>query len=253
MIKTRVIPCLLLKNNGLVKTRKFNNPKYLGDPINIVKIFNDKEVDEIIFLDITATKENRGPNYSIVSDIASECFMPLSYGGGIKNIEEIRTLLKIGVEKVALNTSAVTNPALIKEAADLFGSSTIIASIDVKQNLFGKYEVFINGGTRNTKIDPVAHAKQLEQLGVGEILINSIDRDGVMKGYDLEIIKRISNAVEIPVVACGGAGTLQHLKEAVELGNASAVAAGSIFVYKGPHNAVLISYPSQSELKSYLK
>lgn len=253
MISTRVIPCLLLKESGLVKTEKFKKPKYLGDPINIVKIFNDKEVDELIFLDINSSKYNKQINYEMISKIASECFMPLSYGGGIKNIDEIRNLLKIGVEKVAINSSTVNYPDLINEASKIFGSSTIIASIDVKKNFFGKYEVWINGGSLNTKINPVDHAKKMEQLGAGEILINSIDRDGTMNGYDIKLVKIISDSVNIPVIACGGAGNIQHLKEAVDIGNASAVAAGSMFVFQGPHKAVLISYPTQEELKSHLK
>lgn len=253
MLKTRVIPCILLKNSGLVKTVKFDKPKYLGDPINIVKIFNDKEVDELIFLDITSSKENRGPNYNVISDIASECFMPLSYGGGIKSIDEILKLLKIGVEKISLNSATVDNPELVREAASLFGSSAIIVSIDVKKNLFGKHEVYTCGGSYNTKIDPVTHAKNMQNLGAGEILINSIDRDGMMNGYDIKLIEMVSTAVDIPVIACGGAGKLEHFRDAIETGKASAVAAGSMFVYQGPHRAVLISYPSQSELKAYLQ
>lgn len=249
MKNTRIIPCLLLKNSGLVKTQKFKNPKYLGDPINIVRIFNDKEVDELLFLDICATKDSKSINYDMIFDIASECFMPLSYGGGIKSIEEIRKLLRIGVEKVAINSSTINNPNLVIEAAKIFGSSTIIASIDVKKNFLGKYEVYINGGSINTKIDPVIHAKKMQDLGAGEILINSIDRDGTMNGYDVKLIEMVSNAVNTPVIACGGAGNIQDLKDAVKIGKASAVAAGSMFVFQGPHKAVLISYPTQDELR----
>jgi len=249
MLAARIIPCLLLKNAGLVKTVKFRDPRYLGDPINIVKIFNDKEVDELIFLDISSTREGKPIQYDMIRDIASECFMPLSYGGGIRTVDEIRTLLGIGVEKVAINTSSVTNPDLIRDAAKRFGSSTVIVSIDVKKNLLGKYEVFIRGGSQNAKIDPVAHARKMQDLGAGEILINSIDRDGTMEGYDLHLIERVSSAVRIPVIACGGAGRPEDLKAAILQGKASAAAAGSMFVFQGPHRAVLISYPTQKELK----
>lgn len=252
MLKTRVIPALLLKNGGLVKTVRFSSPKYLGDPINTVKIFNEKEVDELVFLDITATPEGRGPNFKLISDIASECFMPLSYGGGIRNVEEIRELLKIGIEKVAINTMAEKSPNLVKEAARIFGSSTIIISIDVKKSILGRYEVWTQCGQYNTKKDPVTYAKEMESLGAGEILINSIDRDGTMNGYDIKLIEMVSSNVGIPVIACGGAGKVDHFKEAVEKGKASAVAAGSMFVFQGPHRAVLISYPSQNELKTVL-
>jgi len=253
MLSVRIIPCLLLKDSGLVKTLKFKNPKYLGDPINIVRIFNDKEVDELVFLDISSTKNGKPINYEKIKDIASECFMPLSYGGGIKTVDEIRTLLGIGVEKVAINSATVTNSILISQASRIFGSSTIIASIDVKKNLFGKYEVYINGGSVNTKIDPVTHAQRMQELGAGEILINSIDRDGTMKGFDTKLIELVSSAVSIPVIACGGAGNVEDLRDAVINGKASAVAAGSMFVFQGPHRAVLISYPTQEELKSYFR
>jgi cyclase len=247
--RTRVIPCLLLKNQGLVKTVKFKAPTYLGDPINVVRIFNDKEVDELVLLDITATIEHRKPRVKLISQIASECFMPLGYGGGIRSLENIRELFGIGIEKVIINSFAAENPSLIREAADLAGSSSVVVSIDVRKNLWGKQEVFTHSGTKSTGLEPVKYAQEMEAMGAGELLLNSIDRDGTMDGYDLELIKRVSQAVHIPVVACGGAGSVTNLIEAVKEGGASAAAAGSLFVFQGRHRAVLISYPSAPELK----
>ena len=249
MFRPRVIPCLLLKNKGLVKTVKFKEPKYLGDPINIVRIFNDKEVDELIFLDITATVEQKPPPFKLLSEIASECFMPLGYGGGINNLEDIRTILSLGVEKVSINSGAVANPSFITAAADRFGSQSIVVSIDVKKNMFGKYQVFTHGGRKKTGLDPIRFAVKMEQLGAGELLINSIDRDGTMQGYDLDLIKQISTAIGIPVVTCGGAGSVADLAAAVNQGGASAAAAGSMFVFQGPLRAVLISYPASQDLE----
>lgn len=251
MIRPRVIPCLLLKNEGLVKTVRFKDPKYLGDPINIVRIFNDKEVDELIFLDILATAGNRRPNFDLLGKITSECFMPLGYGGGIRDMEDVKRLLAIGVEKFVLNTAAVENPSLIRAAADHAGSQAVVISIDVKKTLFGKYEVFTRGGKKGTGLDPVKFAVDMEKQGAGEIFLNSIDRDGTMQGYDLDIIRRVAESVTVPVVACGGAGTIQHLAEAVKAG-ASAAAAGSMFVFQGPLRGVLISYPAQDELKKVM-
>lgn len=249
MIKTRVIPCLLLRNRGLVKTVKFKDPKYLGDPINVVKIFNDKEVDELVFLDITATVEKKRPPFDLLASIATECFMPLCYGGGVRNLDDMKTLFSLGIEKVALNSYAVENSTFVRAAADLFGSQSVIVSIDVKKSLLGKYKVFTHCGTVSTGLEPVKFAVEMEKQGAGELLLNSIDRDGMMQGYDLELIKQVSAAVGIPVVACGGAGKVQDLGEAVKSGGASAAGAGSIFVFQGPHRAVLISYPSPKELQ----
>jgi cyclase len=253
MMRPRVIPCLLLQDRGLVKTVRFKNPKYLGDPINIVRIFNDKEVDELVFLDIQATTEKRPPAFDLLKNITSECFMPLGYGGGIRSMDDVRQLLSIGIEKIILNTSAVENPALIRSAAYYAGSSSVVISIDVKKNMLGKYEVHTRCGKKGTGLDPVGHAVEVERMGAGEILINSIDRDGLMEGYDLELIRQVSKAVGIPVVACGGAGNIGHLRDAIKLGGASAAAAGSMFVFQGPLRAVLISYPSPHELKTILE
>lgn len=252
MLKTRVIPCLLLRNAGLVKTVKFKDPKYVGDPINAVKIFNEKEVDELVFLDITASSENKRPPFKVIEDIASECFMPLAYGGGIRSIEDIRSIFSLGVEKVVINSYAAERPEFIREAADIFGSQSIVVSIDVRRNLFGKYSVCTRSGTHNTGLEPAEYARKMVELGAGELMVYSIDRDGSQSGYEIELIKRVSNAVSVPVIACGGAGSVEHFREAVQDGGASAVAAGSMFVFHGKHRAVLINFPTQSQLEEAL-
>lgn len=252
MLRTRVIPCLLLKNEGLVKTVKFKNPKYVGDPLNAVKIFNDKEVDELVFLDITATIENRKPPFKLISQIASECFMPFCYGGGIRSMEDIAELFKLGVEKIAVNSSAFANPSLITHAADRFGSQSIVVSMDVKKNFFGAYRVFTHGGRKSTKLDAVEFAVRMQELGAGELFLNSIDRDGTMQGYDLDLIKSVSESVRIPVIACGGARSVDDFADAIKKGGASAVSAGSMFVFQGQYRAVLITYPSITELEQKL-
>ena len=244
----RVIPVLLFQKKGLVKTVKFKNPVYVGDPINAIRIFNEKEVDELIFLDIDASIENRGPNVEIIKQFASECFMPVTYGGGIKSCDDIRKILKIGIEKVSLNTQAIINPGLIGEAVENFGSSTIVVSIDIKKNLFGKYQLYSRYGIKMPSIDFVSHIKKMEDYGVGEIFINSVDQDGLMNGMDISLIRKISENVSMPVVACGGAGNLSDIGSAIRDGKASAVAAGSMFVFHGKHKAVLITYPTRNEI-----
>jgi cyclase len=245
----RVIPVLLLRNTGLVKTTQFKEPKYIGDALNAVKIFNDKEVDELILLDILATPENKNPPLETLKEIAEECFMPLSYGGGIKNLEQIKEILKVGIEKVIINTQAVENPSFIKSAVERYGSSTICVSIDVKKNFWGKYEIFTHGGKQNAKKDPLVFAMEMDKLEVGELMINSIDKDGSQKGYDINLITMITEKVNMPVIACGGAGSLDDFDIAINQAGASAVAAGSMFVFHGKHRAVLINYPNQSDLK----
>ena len=247
MLKTRVIPVLLLKNGGLVKTVKFANPTYVGDPINAVKVFNSKNVDELVFLDIVAAKEKRGPNYQMIAQITNECFMPLCYGGGITGVEEMKKVFSLGVEKVAINTAAIARPELVNEAAKVFGNQSVIVSIDARKNFFGKFEVFSHGGTYKTGLEVVEWARRGQNLGAGEIIVNSIDRDGTMQGYDMEMIKTVSTAASIPVIACGGAGKLEDFSAAVGAG-ASAVAAGSMFVFYGKNRAVLINYPASEEL-----
>jgi cyclase len=251
MKRIRVIPALLIQKKGLVKSIQFKDHKYVGDPINAVKIFNEKEVDEIVVLDISATSEKRPPDIKQIQEIASEAFMPLGYGGGITTLDEIKTLISAGIEKVILNTSAFYHPELITEAAKYIGSQSIVVSIDVKKNFFGKYKVHINNGTKNTGIDPIEYAKQMEKAGAGELLLNSIEKDGTFGGYDTSLIELISSAVNIPVVAIGGAASVNDFALAVQHG-ASAVSAGSMFVFQRPHRAVLISYPSQKELKEKL-
>lgn len=247
--KTRVIPALLLHGRGFVKTVRFRKPAYLGDPVNIVRIFNEKEVDEIVILDILATRQNRGPNFELLADIAGECFMPLAYGGGVRTVEDFRRLTSLGFEKVCVNTSAMEDPELVRAAAERFGRSTVIVSIDVKERLLGKYTVHVRGGERRTGIHPIEAAQRAEENGAGELLVNSINRDGTMRGYDLKLVRQLADAVSIPVVACGGAATVQDLRDAVAIGRASAVAAGSMFVFHGPHRAVLINMPTAGELE----
>ena len=248
MLNYRVIPCLLLSNGGLVKTRKFKNPVYVGDPINAIRIFNEKEVDELVLLDIRASLEKRGPNYELLKEVASECFMPLAYGGGITSIDQIKELLRLGIEKVILNTSLNRDPNFVREAVATFGSQAITASIDVRRRLFGRYEVMTLAGTEATELDPVGAAQIVEKLGVGEILLTSIDAEGSMKGYEIDLLAKVSQSVNIPVIASGGAGSLDHLRTAVREGHASAVSAGSMFVFYGPHRAVLITYPQYRKL-----
>ena len=253
MFRPRIIPCLLLKGAGLVKTIKFGEPKYIGDPMNAVKIFNDLKADELVFLDIDASKESRTVSFELVKKIGDEAFMPFSVGGGIKNTEDIKKLFSAGVEKVVINTGALENDGLIKKGADIFGSQSIIASIDVKKDANGDYSVFSHGGTKDTGLEPVYAAIKMEKLGAGEILINSIDNDGTMEGYDLALIKRITAAVKIPVIAIGGAGGLNDFALAIYKGRASAVAAGSMFVYSGKNRGILINYPDREELEEIFK
>jgi imidazole glycerol-phosphate synthase subunit HisF len=248
MFRPRVIPVLLLKGQGLVKSVKFKNFRYIGDPINAVKIFNDLKADELVFLDILATKEKRCISLDFVKKVGEEANMPFAVGGGIRTIQDIKQIINAGAEKVIINSYSVENPEFIRKASDEFGSSTIVVSIDVKKKLFGKSQLYIYGGSRSTGIEPLVFAQLMQKMGAGEIIINSIDRDGTMLGYDLYLIKRICEAVTIPVVAAGGAGKLTDFKIAINDGNASAVAAGSLFVYHGARNAVLVNYPKNSEL-----
>ena len=248
MRRIRVIPALLIQNGGLVKSVQFKNHRYVGDPINAVKIFNEKEVDEIAIIDISATRERRPPRIKEIAEMAGEAFMPLSYGGGITTIDEIKEILFNGVEKVILNTSALQKPALLTEAARLFGAQSVVASIDVRKNWLGRYGVYAENGTKRTNYDPVAFAREMEASGAGEILLMNADLDGTYKGYDLDLVRAVTAAVSIPVIAIGGAGEVADFQKAVAAG-ASAVAAGSMFVFQRPHQAVLISYPTQKELR----
>lgn len=249
MFRPRVIPVLLLKDNGLVKTSKFQTPTYIGDPINAVKIFNDLEADELVFLDIDASQQNRTIPLRLVKQIGDEAYMPFSVGGGIKSVEQIRRIIENGAEKVVLNTSAIENPELVKLASEICGSQSIIVSIDAKKIGDMTYEVYTYGGTKPTGLDPVTVALMMQRLGSGEILINSIDRDGTKMGYDIDLVASISSAVRIPVIAMGGAGSLNDFLKAVKDGGASAVGAGTLFVFIGKKNAVLINYPEKAELE----
>jgi cyclase len=251
MRRIRVIPVLLLHKGGLVKSRRFKDYKYVGDPINAVRIFNEKEVDEICILDITASKQNRAPDQEHIAEIVSEAFMPLSYGGGITTFEQAEKLFYNGVEKVVLNRSAVQRPELIRQISDVYGRQSVLVSIDYKSSWRGKASAYTLNGEEKTGRDPVELAKEAEEHGAGEILLNSIDRDGTYEGFDLKMIEKVSSSVELPVIACGGASSVADMRKAVDAG-ASAVAAGSMFVFQRPHNAVLISYPTQAALKKEL-
>ena len=252
MFQARVMPCLLLKEGSLVKTVKFKKPGYIGDPINAVRIYNECYVDELIILDIQASKNNLPPDFKLIHEIASECFMPVTYAGGITCNEHIEKILKIGVEKVAINSHAMKNPALIKQAAASFGSQSIIAAIDVKKDLLGRYWIFHHQQHKATSIDPVEWAIRLVELGAGEILLTSVDRDGTWQGYDLKLIKKVNSAVDVPVIACGGAGSIDDIKSSVIDGGASAAALGSMVVYQKKDLGVLINFPSRQALESIL-
>jgi len=250
MHRPRVIPVLLLRGKGLVKSIKFSNYGYVGDPLNAVRIFNEKEVDELIVLDIMASKERRPPNYAAISALAEECFMPLCYGGGLSNIEEMRTLFALGIEKLAINSAALSNLSLIKEAADEFGSQSVVVSIDCKKNLLGHYSLYSHAKLKVVEKDPLAFARMAQEAGAGEILVNCVDRDGMREGFDLKLCQAMAEAVTIPVIACGGGGSFEHFRQAIENGGADAAAGGSFFVYQGKHRAVLISYPQPAEIES---
>ncbi|PWF22171.1 AglZ/HisF2 family acetamidino modification protein [Corticimicrobacter populi] len=247
MYRTRIIPCLLLRGNGLVKTRKFKDPVYIGDPVNAVRIFSEKEVDEIVVLDIDASRDGRAPNYELIAEMAGEAFMPMAYGGGVRTLDQIRKLIRSGIEKVVINTAAVESTDVIRAAADIFGSQAVVGAVDVRKTLLGGYRVVTKSATSEARVGLDEHIRNLAEAGAGEIFINSVDRDGMMAGYDIALIRNVTQKVNTPVVACGGAGTEEHLREAVREGGASAVAAGSMFVFHGKHRAVLINYPKNIE------
>lgn len=247
MPRARVIPCLLIRGGGLVKTRRFGDEKYVGDPINAVRIFNEKEVDELIVLDIDATVEGREPDYAMIENLAAECRMPLSYGGGISNVEQSKRIMSLGVEKVSLSAAAIARPDLIGEIAAQVGNQSVVVVLDVKRRMLGGYRAFTHNGKVDTKRSPVDFAREAQAQGAGEIVLNAIDHDGMMNGYDLTIASQIRDATQLPLTVLGGAGTLEHLREAVQLLGTVGLAAGSMFVFKGPYRAVLINYPSHSE------
>lgn len=254
MLRPRIIPCLLVQDGGLVKTVGFKAPKYVGDPINAVKIFNEKESDELIVLDIDATANNVEPNYRMIANLAAECRMPLCYGGGVRTPEQAKRIISLGVEKVAISSAALENLALVTAIASEIGSQSVVVVLDYKKRLFAKEpEVWTHNGTRNTKRSVVEAAIQAEQHGAGEIVINSIDNDGQMKGYDLVLAKRIREAVNIPITILGGAGSLDDIGKLVATCGVIGAAAGSLFVFKGTYRAVLISYPSMSQRDTLIK
>jgi cyclase len=248
LLRTRIIPTLLLHKESLVKTVRFGRITYVGDPVNTVRIFNELEVDELLLLDITASQEKRPPNLKMLAHIADECFMPLGYGGGISSLDQAKAVFDIGFEKVAINTHAAEYPKLISEIAGYYGSQAIIVSIDVRKSLFGGHTVRILSGKRNTRRNPVAWAKEVEQMGAGEILLTSVDQEGTWEGFDFEIIRRVTDAVSIPVIAHGGAGTLEHIRRVVKESHASAVALGSMVVFQKKGMGVLVNFPDETEI-----
>lgn len=250
MIPIRVIPCLLLKGRGFVKTVRFKNPSYLGDPLNILKIFNEKEVDELVVLDITATVERRPPRFELIREIVSEAFMPVAYGGGIRTLEDARQVMALGVEKIILNTAAAETPNLVGQLAGTLGSQSVLVSIDVGRSMFGRREIRIRSGRKRIPDGVVDYARRMESLGSGEILLTAIDRDGTFDGYDLNLITSVTQSVRIPVIASGGAAGNDDFRRAVKEAGAAAVAAGSAFVFQGRNRAVLINYPEPSVLKA---
>lgn len=251
MLRHRVIPCLLLRNGGLVKTEKFKNPKYIGDPINAIRIFNEKEVDELFVLDIEATKNQRGPNFDVVHQVSSECFMPLCYGGGISHVDHAARLFASGVEKVSIQASALRDLRLVTEIANRYGNQSVVVSVDVKRNLFGHYKLYSSSRRKTLSEDWFSFQKRAVSAGAGEILLNAVDKDGTMSGMDLPLIERASTGCSVPLIAAGGIGSLADIKAAVGAG-ASAVSAGAFCVYHGTHRAVLITYPSYDVLTELL-
>jgi imidazole glycerol-phosphate synthase subunit HisF len=252
MLRVRVIPCLLLKAGSLVKTVRFRRPAYIGDPVNTVRIFNELEVDELAFLDISASVEERPPDLEVLQQIADECFMPLAYGGGIRDVATAERILQIGFEKLIVNSAAFDSPTLITDLARRFGSQAVVASIDVGRQAFGGYQVLSRSATRSQRVAPVEWARQVEALGAGEILLTSVEREGTWRGFDVALTARITREVGIPVIAHGGAGSIQHIGEVVHTGGASAVALGSLVVYQNQGMGVLVNFPDKAALARVL-
>jgi len=253
MLQTRIIPCLQLIGTSLVKTIKFSNHTYIGDPINTVRIFNELEVDELCFMDIRATIEGRAPNIAILEQISNECFMPLSYGGGVTDFVTAKKILSIGFEKIIVNSAAYRDPGFVTRLSEHFGAQAVIGSIDVKKNFLGKYQVYVKDGTERTGLDPLEWAEKLASLGAGEILLTAIDRDGTWSGFDVELTQKVAQAIAIPVIANGGAGTLSHIREVVTTGHASAVCLGSMVVYQQKGMGVLVNFPDKTTLEKALE
>ncbi len=248
MLRPRIIPCLLIQNGGLVKTVQFGNSKYVGDPLNAVRIFNEKEVDELMVIDIDASRLGRPPNEALIAQLAAECRMPLCYGGGVKTVEQVERLIAVGVEKVAVSSAAVEDPELVARTAERVGSQSVVVVIDVKTvGLPSSAEIFTLNATKRTGLEPIKFAQYMEKLGAGEIVLNSVDRDGQMQGYDLDLVARLRESINVPLTVLGGAGSLHHIRDLVQLYPVIGAAAGSLFVFKGKYRAVLINYPSRSE------
>ena len=253
MLRPRIIPSLLVHEGGLVKTINFKNPKYVGDPINAVRIFNEKEVDELTIFDIDATVLGKEPDYVLIEKLANQSRMPLCYGGGVKTIEQAQKIFGLGIEKIALSAAVIENPNLITQIADRVGSQSVVVVMDIKKKLLGGYEIFTHNGKKASGINPIAFAEKAQQLGAGEIVINSIDKDGLMKGFDLNLIEKITEKITIPVTVLGGAGSLNDIKKVIDQHKIIGVAAGSLFVFKGIYKAVLINYPSKKEKETLYK
>jgi imidazole glycerol-phosphate synthase subunit HisF len=253
MLRPRIIPCLLVHDGGLVKTVNFKNPKYIGDPINAVKIFNEKEVDELAIFDIDATELGKEPNYKLIEKLANQSRMPLCYGGGIKTVEQAKKVFELGIEKIALSSAAIENPSIVQELANQVGSQSVIVVLDVKKKILGGYEVYIKNGLKNVGKTPVELAKHFEQLGAGEVVINSIDNDGVMKGFDFKLIDKVREEIQLPMTILGGAGSYEDIGKAINRYGIIGVSVGSLFVYKGKYKAVLINYPSQEDKSKIIK
>lgn len=247
MLRPRVIPCLLVHDKGLVKTVQFKDPKYVGDPINAVRIFNEKESDELMVMDIDATRENREPDYKMIENLAAECRMPLCYGGGVKTVEQAHRIFSLGVEKIAISAAAIQTPELVTAMAERVGSQSVVVVLDVKKKMLGGYELYTHNGKKSTGKNPVEFAIKMQELGAGEIVVNSIDQDGMMKGYDLNIIDKIRKSISLPMTVLGGAGSLQDIGKLINQYGIIGAAAGSLFVFKGIYKAVLINYPNWEE------
>lgn len=253
MLRPRIIPSLLYHDKGLVKTVNFKSPKYVGDPINAVRIFNEKQADELAFFDIDATVMGKEPDYRLIEKLANQSRMPLCYGGGVKTKEQAQRIFGLGIEKIALSSAITQNPKLVTEIAERVGSQSVVVVLDVKKKVFGGYELYTHNGKKATGINPVKFAAEMQQLGAGEIIINSIDHDGSMKGYDMTLIEKIAEVTPLPVTVLGGAGSLHDIEKVIEKHLVIGVAAGSLFVFKGPYKAVLINYPSQEEKNKIFK
>lgn len=253
MLYPRIIPCLLVHNKGLVKTIKFKDPKYVGDPINAVKIFNEKEADELMVLDIDATRDNREPDYKMIENLARECRMPLCYGGGIKTAEQAQRIFNLGVEKIAISSIAIENQKVIKEIASQVGNQSVVVVLDVKKKLFGGYDVYTHNGKNKSKVDLIKFVEEIQELGIGEIVLNSIDHDGEMKGYDFHLIEMLRPLIHVPLTVLGGAGSLDDVGQLIKKYGIIGASAGSLFVFKGKYRAVLISYPNEDEKNTLIK